>query len=111
MTAALIAGCGGDDDGARAAADTFTAAVERRDWSTACQLLTPGTRAEIAKPDCASGLADLRLATSNGGTVEVWGDAARVGGIFLIRADGWRVAAAGCTPTQHGRPYDCALEA
>jgi hypothetical protein len=112
LTAAVVAGCAA---GERPAVERVAAAFADagNDPARACDLLAPATRAAVetqqARP-CAAALnrvppiGDVR-------SVEVWGGAAQVrfdrDTLFLTRTgDGWRVAAAGCTPREEA-PYDC----
>lgn len=101
---------------ARAAAERFAAAVGT-DPTAACDLLAPRTRSEVESDgSCPESLPREELGgEATVERVEVYGVNAivRLAGdtVFLARfADGWRVTAAGCQPTQQGRPYDCAVK-
>ena len=117
----VLSGCSGqgnaDAGNAEAAAVSFgravTAATER-----ACGLLAPETLEELEDDEgpCATALPDA-LQPSSGApiSVDVYGKDAVVrlssDTVFLARfRDGWRVTAAGCTPTERGRPYDCKVK-
>ena len=98
-------------------ASSFLAAAAAHDTATACTLLTPRTREELATSDgasCTDALPADRLRDVPVGSAQVWSDWAKVdtpaGAIFLTELDnGWRVAAAGCTPRGESLPYKCVV--
>ena len=113
-----LAGCGGADPGApAAAAEAFARAAAGGDPEGACALLSP-TVAEALAGDsgsCAKAVAEdpppgaARVVRS-----ERYGQQARVvtdaDTIFLSRfPSGWKVIAAGCTAQGGGKPYDCTI--
>jgi hypothetical protein len=87
------------------------------DAAARCGLLMPKTLEEIeeqAQSACAEAISDLPLEGGEVERVEVWGGDALVqlsgDTLFLSdTADGWRVAAAVCSPQPEG-PYDCDVE-
>jgi hypothetical protein len=91
--------------------------VAAHDGSSACLALAPRTRTELeqstGKP-CEQGLFDEDVpAVSAAETVSVFGTMAQVRygneTTFLTRfQSGWKVLAAGCTPTTAGR-FDCQI--
>jgi hypothetical protein len=117
--AAVLAACGSPQDQAvRGTAQEFASAVRAGDAVAACALLAPGTRAELEQSSsgpCAQVLLDeVPSIGADVGDVEVFGTAGRVRAgsevVFLARfRDGWRVSAAGCTPTR-GALYDCRVK-
>lgn len=118
VAAALTGGCSVPEDRVQAvtdAAEKFVRVTDADDMATACALLAPTVREELADdpgPTCADGLAqaDLPFAGEVRATA-VYGRQAQVtldGDTFFLRSspDGWLVTAAGCTP-RTDRPYDC----
>ena len=122
LLALIAAGCGGDDDTARAVTERFVAAAGGGDGDTACAQLTPDARAaleEEAKRECRVAVTDLKLEPGDVSSVRVYvtnaivelssGEAA-----FLEKgAQGWRLSAVGCRPAKgrpNDEPYDCELE-
>jgi hypothetical protein len=111
-----VAGCAvSATPAASGAAERFGAALSRHDGAAACALLTPEARrdTETFGRSCSAQLATLPDPGAVQG-VEVWGDTAQVrfaaDTVFLLRfPDGWRVAAAACTPREEA-PYDCELQ-
>lgn len=119
--AAMVAGCGAgaSEQDVTTVVQRFQEALAHRDGAAACAQLTPSTREAVAKDEgapCRDAL--LKLDLDGGGPV---GDAdvymtngfARVGdrAAFLDQTpNGWRISAAGCTPTRDDLPYDCELE-
>ena len=87
------------------------------DAETRCGLLMPRTLEQLeeeSEASCTEAIQDLPLQGGEVSRVEVWGGDAlvEVGGdtLFLTKAaDGWRVAAAVCSPQPEG-PYDCEVE-
>ncbi len=118
-SAGALAGCASSTERSRvqAVAVEFVNAVEDRNGSAACALLT----SEAEKS--ASGATDVPCATAvltlqeDGNQLhgtQVWGDAAQVklgsDTVFLRRLPtGWLVRAAGCQP-RSGVAYDCDVE-
>jgi hypothetical protein len=101
---------------ARRAAEEFQVALQARDLTAACRLLSDEARSGLeltTTEPCPEALAALGLAASPVRTTEVWGRNAQVvlgsGVLFLaeFRA-GWRVTAAGCT-SRPDQPYQCAV--
>jgi hypothetical protein len=80
--------------------------------------LAPETLKELqdAEGQCSNALpAELKSASGPAESAQVYGKDAVVrtqtDTIFLARfPEGWRVTAAGCTPSQAGRPYDCKIK-
>lgn len=87
------------------------------DAEARCGLLMPRTLEQLeeeSEASCTEAIQDLPLQGGEVSRVEVWGGDAlvEVGGdtLFLTKAaDGWRVAAAVCSPQPEG-PYDCEVE-
>lgn len=97
----------------------FQAAVVARDGAAACAQLTPSTRAAVAsdeKEPCPRAVLSLGLrgrGRVSGADVYLTNGIAHVGdeAAFLDQtAHGWRISAAGCSPTRADLPYDCELE-
>lgn len=121
LAVVLVTGCGSEDE-ERAAAETvarFQAALAADDGGRACAQLTPAARSAVESDEripCARGVLRLDLPPGRVSGSDAYMNAAvvRVGSgstAFLDRAaGGWRVSAAGCTPTAADRPYDCELE-
>ena len=120
---AALAGCSaggrGTPSGPLHAAEAFEAALERGDVSTACDMLAPPTRDELAQSageDCPKALQQQELPTGGEpADLQVFGDEAfaRMQGdvLFLTNVAGrWMVSAAGCSP-QPDQPYDCEVKA
>ena len=103
----------GEQDAVRDTAASFYGALAHHQWQAACDLLAPATRQAMGD-SCRQSLSSLDIGSPAIGHVDVWGDAARVSAAgdvaFLVRAGGWRIDAAGCRPTESGRPYDCSVE-
>jgi hypothetical protein len=87
------------------------------DAQARCGLLMPRALEQLeeeSEAPCTEAIQDLPLQGGEVSRVEVWGGDAlvEVGGdtLFLTKAaDGWRVAAAVCSPQPEG-PYDCEVE-
>jgi hypothetical protein len=118
--ALLVTGCSVGDLGERVqqVAARFLAASGEGDMATACALLTPHTRENLAASQgmsCAEALPADRLRSAPPlGQAQVWSDRAKVdtqaGAVFLTELDnGWRVAAAGCMPRGESQPYLCVV--
>ncbi|MGY1607328.1 MULTISPECIES: hypothetical protein [unclassified Geodermatophilus] len=82
-----------------------------------CTLLTEAAVSSLEHEEptgCATALEDLELGRGDVVSAQVWGSEAQVrlddDTLFLTEtADGWRVAAAGCAPSDEDR-YDCLVE-
>lgn len=112
-------GAGASEQNVTVVVQRFQSAVAAHDGAAACAQLTAATRQAVAsdeKEPCPRAV--LGLGLPGGGRV---GDAdvyltsgiARVGdeAAFLDQTPhGWRISAAGCTPTRDDLPYDCDLE-
>ncbi len=122
MCGLLFSGCG-TSASQRDVADVvehFQAALEAHDGAVACAELTAATRGALKQQEqkpCDRALFELDL--RGGGTVSATSvylssSIARIAGrgaAFLDQTPrGWRIGAAGCSPTQPGLPYDCELE-
>jgi hypothetical protein len=115
------AGCGRDDDATdvRTVTDRFFAALDGDDGELACAQLNAETRSALEdqeKSACRDAITQLDLQSSRVEGVRVYERSAMVElasgeAAFLDQGDdGWRLAAAGCTPIGD-KPYDCELEA
>ena len=114
---AAAAGCtpAGEAAAASASAD-FQSALQRKDWSAACQLLSAEARGNLesaAVLPCPRAVSRLALPTGAVRSLQVWGDNAQVhlDSAVLFLAEyraGWKVTAAGCHPRPE-MPYDCAV--
>jgi hypothetical protein len=119
LAALLVTGCSVGDSETQVSqvAVRFLAAASAGDTATACTLLTPHTREQLTTSDgtsCAEALPADRIPDAPAGKPAVWSDWAKVdtraGALFLTEMDnGWRVAAAGCTPAGESRPYRCVV--
>jgi hypothetical protein len=122
LLALAAVGCGASDraSDAGAVAERFHAALEQRDGASACAELSEETASKLEQQEatpCEEAVLELEL--PRGGTAaesSVYVTSASValaegGTTFLDEgADGWKVSAAGCTPTAPDLPYDCVLE-
>ena len=117
LAAAVLAGCAnesGERDASKAAAQ-FLDAAGKGDGETACALLAPKTRDDLAASDgqpCTQSLPMDRL-HGTVGNASVWSDWAQVstdgGALFLTEFDsGWLITAAGCRPNGDA-PYHCVV--
>jgi len=94
----------------------FTSAVQHRDGTAACALLTDDARQAVSGATdipCAKAVTSAAYPGTSVRTVEVWSDTAqvRIGAdvIFLRRTGNtWKVSAAGCKPQPAG-PYQCTV--
>ena len=112
----LLTGCGGldDDEVAKVAAD-----FAGGEGAARCDLLAPGALAALVEEEsssCEEAIQELPLGSGEVLEVAVWGEEAQArlsdDTLFLTRtSDGWRVAAAACTPRGEEMPYECRLEA
>jgi hypothetical protein len=117
-----LAACGtGDGErDAGAVAERFPVALERDDGRAACGELSAAARSAVERQEkrpCEEAI--LRLDLSRGaaaGESRVYLRSASVdlgdgSAIFLSEGPaGWKVSAAGCTPTAPDQPYECELE-
>ena len=118
-----LAACGrsGARDDVRAVTERFFAAVESGDGDTACEQLSPNTRAELERQeqaDCREAITKLQL---EGGTVSSL-DVFALNAVVELSSgelayvddgeEGWRLSAVGCKPQEKpaDRPADCELE-
>ena len=122
LLALALAGCGTGEraDDAAAVAERFHAALEAGDGQAACDELSEETALALEqqeKKPCEEAVLELGL--PEGGSVadtrvEITSAVATLaegGTDFLDEGpDGWKIAAAGCTPTLPDQPYDCELE-
>jgi hypothetical protein len=122
LLALALAGCGTGEraDDAEAVTERFHAALEAGDGQAACDELSEETASKLEqqeKKPCDEAILGLEL--PKGGSVadtrvEITSAVATLaegGTDFLDEGpDGWKVAAAGCTPTLPDQPYDCELE-
>jgi hypothetical protein len=117
----LAAGCGTADREADliAVSDSFHAALEARDGAAACAELSADAVETLERQDkrpCPEAVLDLDLAEgARASAAEVWvtsGYADLPGADVAFFEDGpagWKVTAAGCSPSSPGRPHDCEL--
>jgi len=120
--AAASVGCAasaGRSDAA-AVAERFHAALEQQDGKAACTELAEETRNVLEQQEgtpCEEAV--LSLGFPRGGAaarsdVYVTTASVQLAGSEMTVLDegpqGWKVSAAGCTPTAPNQPYDCALE-
>jgi hypothetical protein len=114
----LCASCGAGDSGSAAedAAGRFLGAVESGDDGAACAALAPAAVESLTSDGtgCAAAIADLDLPTDRAvRDTSAWSDRAQVrtgdDTLFLVEMpDGWRIAAAGCSP-RPDETYTCRL--
>lgn len=122
LLALAAGGCGASDreSDAAAVAERFHASLERGDGEAACAELSEETASKLEQQEemsCDEAVLELELPRS-GTTAETgvyvtsaFVDLVEGGTTFLDEgADGWKVSAAGCTPTAPNLPYDCVLE-
>jgi hypothetical protein len=113
-------GTGADQSQARAAAESFYAAVRSGDGAKACEQLSTDTRSQLTKdesePDCSKAVLKLSLHGTSAKAVRVYATSAQVdltGGdtVFLgATPEGWRIDAVGCKRVDSG-PFECEEEA
>jgi hypothetical protein len=120
--ALAVTGCGASDraSDAAAVAERFHAAVGEGDGRAACAELSEETAGGLEQQEgmpCEEAVLSLEL--PGDGTAARTGvyvtsasvDLVEGGTTFLDEgAQGWKVSAAGCTPTAPDLPYDCELE-
>jgi hypothetical protein len=113
--------CGADEErDAAAVAERFHAALGRDDGRDACRQLSATAASTVERQEdapCAEAILRLDLPR---GAVEsksrVYLRSASVdlagGGVTFLNEGpaGWKISAAGCTPSAPDRPYDCELE-
>jgi hypothetical protein len=112
----LLTGCGGLDveEVEKVAAD-----FAGGEGAAQCELLAPGALAALVEEEsssCEEAIGQVPLGSGAVMEVAVWGEEAQAklsdDTLFLTRtSDGWRIAAAACTPQSADQPYDCQLEA
>jgi hypothetical protein len=105
---------------AAAVAERFHAAIAERDGEGACAELSEETASRLEQQHdapCEEAVLSLELPSGGEAAVtSVWVTSASVelaegGTTFLDEVPGgWKVSAAGCTPTAPDQPYDCELE-
>jgi hypothetical protein len=121
VAALALTGCGtgGDESAARSSVDRFEAAIEARDGPAACEQLSEQTSSKLEgseKRPCEQAILSVELTPSREVVdASVWVTRAQVkldgDTVFLDETtQGWKVSAAGCTPTTPDQPYDCELE-
>jgi hypothetical protein len=117
----LAVGCGTADREAAlmAVSDSFHAALEARDGAAACAEMSREAVHTLElqeKRACPEAILELDLpagARASAAEVYVLSGYADLPGADVAFLDdgpaGWRVTAAGCTPSSPGQPYDCEL--
>ena len=115
-------GCGASDraSDAAAVAERFHSAIGREDGGTACAELSEETASALEQQEdapCEEAVLGLELpGEGTAAKTDVYVTTASVvlaegGATFLDEgSQGWKVSAAGCTPTAPNLPYDCELE-
>ena len=120
LAALATAGCGQATTPVDRVVDSFERSLAAHDGSGACRVLTAPGREALAKQEhepCERAVLKVGLSpqTRRAGT-GVYLSSGFVhtgsnGAVFLDHTrEGWRVSAAGCTPTGDRLPYDCILE-
>jgi hypothetical protein len=121
IACALAAGCGTADREADliAVSDRFHAALEAGDGAAACAELSRAAVHTLElqeKRPCPDAVLELDLpagARASGAEVYVTSGYAKLPGADAAFLDdgpaGWKVSAAGCTPSAPDEPYDCEL--
>jgi hypothetical protein len=121
IACSLAAGCGNADREADliAVSDRFHAALEARDGTAACAELSRETVHTLElqeKRPCPDAVLGLHLpagARAAGAEVYVTSGYAKLPGADAAFFDdgpaGWKVSAAGCTPSAPDEPFDCEL--
>lgn len=118
VVAILLGGCGtgGRERDIRAAATGFVVAVDRRDGTTACRLLTPDARQQVessAGKPCRRAILSSSVGRPPVARVETYIISGFVGlddgeRLYLDQTPlGWRVSAAGCRPPGGTSPDEC----
>jgi hypothetical protein len=118
----VLSACGAGDRQreAVAVAERFHAALGRDDGNAACMELSPAAASSVERQEerpCQDAVLRLELpGRAAAGSSRVYLISASVhladgSATFLSEGPaGWKVSAAGCTPTARDRPYDCELE-
>jgi hypothetical protein len=115
----LAAGCGQSASPVNRVVDRFQRSLAAGDGPGACRELASPVRKALSEQQhepCARAVLRLGLPRDRRSDTSIYLTSAlartRAGGtMFLDRTrSGWRVSAAGCTPTGPGLPYDCSLE-
>jgi hypothetical protein len=124
LTAIAVAGCGQSAarDDVRSVTDRFSAAVASHDGAQACAQLSEDTVEQLEqteKASCPEAVESAGLTSARIARVQVYVTNAKVdftngASAFLEdTADGWRLSALGCRPTQgdpREHPLGCAVE-
>jgi uncharacterized NAD-dependent epimerase/dehydratase family protein len=122
LLAVAVAGCGTGEraDDAAAVVERFHAALEAGDGQAACEELSEETASKLEQQEhkpCEEAIIGLELPKGGSAAdtrVEITSAIATLadgGSDFLDEGpDGWKIAAAGCTPTLPDQPYECELE-
>jgi hypothetical protein len=113
--------CGADEErDAAAVAERFHAALGRDDGRDACRQLSATAASTVTRQEhapCAEAI--LRLDLPRGAVASTSRVYLRSASVDLAGGDvtflnegpaGWKISAAGCTPSAPDRPYDCKLE-
>jgi uncharacterized protein YceK len=122
LVCVALAGCAttARDSDVAAVSDRFHAALADRDGAAACRELSTETRSALERDEgrpCAKAILALDLpAGAKAARAKVYVTSAYVDlegpdSVFLDEGpDGWKVSAAGCTPSAPDKPFDCELE-
>lgn len=120
--ALALSGCGTDGSRTEIAGvvERFQQALADGDGALACAQLTAAARDALESEEelpCRRAIFELDLGAGgrvSGSDVDITSASADVPGrgtAFLDQTPyGWRISAAGCSPTSPGLPYDCELE-
>jgi hypothetical protein len=122
IAATLLGGCGTSDRAhdVDSVAARFNEAIGQKDGQAACADLGEETKTKLEQQEgkaCEEAILGLDLPDGTEiarTTVYVTNasvDLAEGGTAFLSETDaGWKISAAGCTPTEPDQPYECELE-
>jgi hypothetical protein len=120
LAAAALTGCAGspDRDSVSRTAQQFVEAVQDKNGSAACELLTPDAQdaaVGATNAKCEDAVVNIDSEGTNVTSVQVWQDAAqaRIGSDVLFLSHmhgGWRVRAAGCSYDTSHRGYQCDVQ-
>jgi predicted small secreted protein len=122
LASLVLSACGAGERGRDAAsvAQRFHAALGRDDGRAACMELSAAAASSLERQEkrpCQDAVLRLDLpgraaaASSRVFLISASVHLAEGSATFLSEGSaGWKVSAAGCTPTAHDRPYDCELE-
>jgi hypothetical protein len=120
LLAAVCGGCAADRaPDATATAQGFQTALSEDDGADACAHLSDSTASALEQDQgmpCPRAILELRLPAStkvDDAQVSAGSAAVRTPGGVLVLDEaegGWKVSAAGCTPTAAGEPLECELE-